>query len=272
MQCDGCHAKRCYKHILSTYSIHSSVALTANHVNRGSGTWHSIHQACKDAYAKQYTQLKVAVKHGIGHPLDHRLAFYASAFASTTPINKAVRSGFYDAAVSDKKKVSFGFRGGSKPITLQVQQSETASQGKEPGSPSTTTSASITTDVFNPEASGSRTRPTIRRGVASQDPGPSASQKRSISSQESDYVPRKRSRLASNSETRTKTHGTTKGKLSRGTSGKLRAEKGKGRARTAGVSKRLNRVVSSEDSTSVSLLQANSRHCLTCECRNQIYH
>ena len=109
MQCNGCRAKRCYKHILSTYSIHSSAALTVNYVDRSSNTWHGVHQTFKDTYAKEYTQLKVAVKHGVRYPLVHRLAYYASAFASTTPINKAVKLGFYDVVVLGSKKVSFRF-------------------------------------------------------------------------------------------------------------------------------------------------------------------
>lgn len=117
--------------------------------------------------------------------------------------------------------------------------------------------------MSNSEASGPRTRVTTRRAVASQDPGPSTSRKRSLSSQETDYVPQKRPRLAPNAKTHTKTRGTAKGKSSRGMTGKAKVGKGKGRARTAGVSRRSRRIVSSEESTSVSPLQANSRHCLT---------
>lgn len=116
VHCHGCHARRCYKHILSTYCIHSSVALAINHVNRSGDTWHGFHQAFKDTYAKDYTQLKVAVKHGIGYPLDRRLAYYASTFASTTPINKAVRLGFYDVVVPGSEKVRCRFFEESKLI------------------------------------------------------------------------------------------------------------------------------------------------------------
>lgn len=107
VHCSGCHAKRCYKHILSTYTIHSSLALMVHHVHHSSNTWHCFHQDFKDAYAKEYAKLKMAVKHGMEYPLSHLLAYYASEFVPAAPINKAVKLGFYDIAISSDDGVSF---------------------------------------------------------------------------------------------------------------------------------------------------------------------
>jgi hypothetical protein len=50
----------------------------------------------KDTYTKDYPQLRVAVRDGANYALAHRLAYYASNFASTAPLNQAVTMGFYD--------------------------------------------------------------------------------------------------------------------------------------------------------------------------------
>ena len=78
-----------------------------HHVHRNSDTWHGLHQDFKDAYAKEYAQLKMAVKHGMEHPLSHLLVYYASEFVPAAPINKAVKLGFYDIVISSGDRVSF---------------------------------------------------------------------------------------------------------------------------------------------------------------------
>jgi len=40
------------------------------------------------------------------YPQGHRLAYYASEFSANTPVNKAIRLGFYDAMVLENKDVS----------------------------------------------------------------------------------------------------------------------------------------------------------------------
>lgn len=47
-------------------------------------------------YAKNYPRLRVAIRDGLHYPLAHRLAYYASNFAPTAPLNQAVTLGFYD--------------------------------------------------------------------------------------------------------------------------------------------------------------------------------
>lgn len=262
MNCDGCHAKRCYKHILSTYSIHSSTALIMNIVNRSGGTWHAFHQAFKDTFAKDYTQLKVAVKYGMAYPLDHRIAYYATEFAVAAPVNKAVRPGFYDTVVLGRKEVGSRFSGDLRHINIQAQQRGVTSQRKGADSPPTTTSVLRAPGIPNAEASSSRPRPITRR-MASQDLGPSTSRKRSPSPQETEPVPQKRPRFTSNTGTRTKTRGTAKGKSSRMVVQKKGAEKGKGRAKTTGDLRGSNRIISPEESTSVSPLRINSQPGLT---------
>jgi len=107
INCKRCHANRCYKHILSTYHIHSAQALKAHLTDTTSTRWHNLHQEMKDMYTKNYPQLRAAVRDGSNYALSHRLAYYASNFASTTPLNQAVTLGFYDAPAAGITVVSF---------------------------------------------------------------------------------------------------------------------------------------------------------------------
>ena len=50
----------------------------------------------KDVYHNGFTQLKDAVRDGTIYTLAHRLTYYASTFASTTPVSQEVIVGFYD--------------------------------------------------------------------------------------------------------------------------------------------------------------------------------
>ncbi|KAF9647382.1 hypothetical protein BDM02DRAFT_3129802 [Thelephora ganbajun] len=96
INCLHCHANRCYKHILSTYHVHSTQALKADLADATSTLWHNLHKEMKDTYATKYPQLRVAIRNGSCYPLGHRLAYYASNYAPTTPLNQAVSLGFYD--------------------------------------------------------------------------------------------------------------------------------------------------------------------------------
>ena len=97
INCKLCHAGRCYKHILSTYNIHSSGALLARLADGTSKTWHSLHQARRDAYTENYAWIKEMIWTGSPAPLADRLVYFASNF-SATPVNRALSAGFYDAA------------------------------------------------------------------------------------------------------------------------------------------------------------------------------
>lgn len=96
INCRGCHANRCYKHILSNYHVHPAQALKADLADPTSTLWHNLHKEMRDTYAKNYPQLRVAVRAGSNYPLVHRLVYYASNFAPTAPLNQAVTVGFYD--------------------------------------------------------------------------------------------------------------------------------------------------------------------------------
>jgi hypothetical protein len=95
--CRGCHANRCYEHILLTYQIHSAQAIQAYVADATSARWHALHREVKSAYAHSFPQLRAAIRDGSEYKLSHRLVYYASNFASTTPLNQAVTLGFYDA-------------------------------------------------------------------------------------------------------------------------------------------------------------------------------
>lgn len=101
IRCRGCHANRCYKHILSTYHAHSAKALSASLADTTSIRWHNLHQETKDSYTRGYPQLRAAVRSGSSCALSDRLAYYASNFGSATPLNQAVTLGFYDASLDE---------------------------------------------------------------------------------------------------------------------------------------------------------------------------
>ena len=96
INCLRCHANRCYKHILSTYHVHSAQALKAHLADNTSAEWHNLHKEMKDSYATEYPRLRMAIRNASSYALVHRLAYYASNFASTIPLNQAVTLGFYD--------------------------------------------------------------------------------------------------------------------------------------------------------------------------------
>lgn len=60
----------------------------------------------KDAYTGDYPQLRVAIRDGSNYPLSHRLTYYASNFASDTPLSQAVALGFYDPPDANINAVS----------------------------------------------------------------------------------------------------------------------------------------------------------------------
>lgn len=96
INCKFCHAGRCYKHILSTYNVHSSEALLVSLADNTGKTWHALHQSKRDAYGENYAWIKTMVRMGSPASLTDRLVYFASNFSSTTPINQAVSPGFYD--------------------------------------------------------------------------------------------------------------------------------------------------------------------------------
>ena len=253
MNCKGCHASRCYKHILSTYSIHSSVALTAHLADDGSAIWHSVHRDVRDEYAKEYPRLKVAVKHGMPYPRHHRLAYYASEFAVKTPISEATRLGFYDAGVPENRDVS------STPFScanLIVPQGHTARASSLPqrtDMQAATNTVSERTDISGIEGTSSRNQRNTR-SRALPNPGPSTSKKRSLSPQEDENIPQKRPRTLRPAMS-TRTDGVTAG-LAAGRPMKARQAKAKLSTRTSKKARGPRRCVSSAESSSVSFLQS----------------
>jgi hypothetical protein len=91
--------------MLSMHNVHSMQALEAHLVDDTSDEWHRLHQEVKEVYSKGLTQLKNAVRKGIAYTLSHRLTYYASNFASTTPVGREVTVGFYDTPLSSDNTV-----------------------------------------------------------------------------------------------------------------------------------------------------------------------
>ncbi|KAF9786226.1 hypothetical protein BJ322DRAFT_1020308 [Thelephora terrestris] len=118
INCQGCHANRCYKHVLSTYHIHSAQALRAVRADTTSTLWHNLHKEMKSTYPKNYLQLKAAVKNGLKYPLVNRLAFYASNFAPAAPLNQAVALGFYDMAENGVQEVTHSISRSTSVLSL----------------------------------------------------------------------------------------------------------------------------------------------------------
>lgn len=83
------------------YNVHSVDALKAHLVDTTSAGWHQLHQDVKATYSREFTQLKEAVRDGAMYTLSHRLTYYSSTFASTTPVNREVTVGFYDTPAAE---------------------------------------------------------------------------------------------------------------------------------------------------------------------------
>lgn len=57
-------------------------------------------------YTEDYSQLRIAIRDGLNYALPHRLTYYASNFASVTPLSEAVALGFYDPPDTDINTVT----------------------------------------------------------------------------------------------------------------------------------------------------------------------
>lgn len=88
------------------YNIHSIRALEAHLSDETSDSWHRLHQEVKGVYSREFPQLKDAIREGTPYTLAHRLTYYSSNFASTTPVNQEVTIGFYDTPGSDDNGVN----------------------------------------------------------------------------------------------------------------------------------------------------------------------
>jgi hypothetical protein len=254
VNCKGCHASRCYKHILSTYSIHSSVALIAHLADDASATWHTIHRDVRDEYGRDYPLLKAAIRHGRPYPRGHRFAYYASEFAVATPINEATCLGFYDAGVPENRDVS--------PITfscprLIVPQDRVVEGRSLVQRPSAQVAANLTlepADTSGTEGTSSHNE-YITRSRLPQDPGPSTSRKRSLSSQEEDNIPQKRARTlrpAISARTDSTAAGPARGRLTR-----ARRTKAKLDTKASKKTRRSRHAANSTENSSVSLLPSH---------------
>ena len=73
-----------------------------------------------------FPELRAAIRAGSSYPLIHRLAYYASEFAPTAPLNQAVTLGFYDTLdnmVSIPSVLDIGCTH-SPTFTVQVAQED----------------------------------------------------------------------------------------------------------------------------------------------------
>lgn len=97
LTCKGCHASKCYHHILSTFHIHSSQAVLVYHTTKSpSDVWHGHHLDLKHDYLESYPRLLSSMLTGSYHPLKHRLAYFALHFSTGDPTNRNTVRGFYD--------------------------------------------------------------------------------------------------------------------------------------------------------------------------------
>ena len=97
LTCNGCHASKCYRHILSTFHVHSSqAALVYYTIQSPRDTWHQHHLDLKHDYFASYPRLLSSMHTGSYHPLEHRLAYFALHFLAGDPISKNTAKGFYD--------------------------------------------------------------------------------------------------------------------------------------------------------------------------------
>lgn len=89
IHCKGCHASKCFRHILKG-KVHSSEALLAVVADPSGTTWHQLHGAARHRDTPEHwTQ-------GQSVGTAKRLTFFASNFSSTSPTNDETSVGFYD--------------------------------------------------------------------------------------------------------------------------------------------------------------------------------
>jgi len=92
IECRGCHAAKCFLHILEGH-IHASEAILFVASDREGVAWHNFHQTAKNREIRV-----VPEQFPICHPpsLRTRLVYYASNFARLLPVKSWMKSGFYD--------------------------------------------------------------------------------------------------------------------------------------------------------------------------------
>ena len=137
ISCKLCHSGRCYQHTLKTFTIHSALALKVHLSDKSSKRWHRLHLETKDAYARDFAQLKDAIKNGSSYSPPHRLVHYASNFASATPLSQAVVPGFYDLPDAQLDMVFLHPRNMTptylRTLFRQVQRPRSAALGRSVG-------------------------------------------------------------------------------------------------------------------------------------------
>lgn len=90
--CKGCHAAKCFTHILEG-SVHASEAILAATADSESVMWHKLHQIAKD---RRVEVVLGSLAVGGVLPLRSRLVYYAANFSCSSPIKSSMKSGFYD--------------------------------------------------------------------------------------------------------------------------------------------------------------------------------
>jgi hypothetical protein len=131
--CKGCHAAKCFAHILEG-CVHASEAILAAVSDSDSTTWHRLHQEAKNR------QIQVVFgPSAIGGvpPLRIRLVYYASNFACSSPAKSWMMSGFYDvpaasAIVVSNSSLAYVHARNEPPRNLERLQDK-QSQGPQPG-------------------------------------------------------------------------------------------------------------------------------------------
>lgn len=124
VECKGCHAAKCFMHILEGH-VHASEAILSAASDPGGIAWHDFHQKAKNR------QIRVASEQfPIGTPptLRTRLVYYAENFAHLLPVKSWMTSGFYDVQMASpfvlpsSHVVYTHLRNGALPILDPLQE------------------------------------------------------------------------------------------------------------------------------------------------------
>lgn len=199
LNCQNCHASKCYQHILSTLNIHSSQAVLVYYTTESpSEAWHKHHIDLKHDYLESYPTLLSNMLSGSYHPLNHRLVYFSHNFSTMGPVSKNTARGFYDVdetAVSElfysyslltpcQSDVPLGSRGKGKknsgPSTALKRSADAgstrdavgsahsvdqeSSTSKEPSSTSNGSDADESARSESPQSSEAERQPTRKRG------------------------------------------------------------------------------------------------------------
>lgn len=108
LNCRGCHASKCFEHILET-SVHSATAILSVDSDATHEIWHQHHKGSKAKYKSTLPGLLKAIRAGTSWDLGDRLVHAATHYPIARPLSENTKMGFYDRRLRMFSAVSLSF-------------------------------------------------------------------------------------------------------------------------------------------------------------------